>query len=163
MIRPECAEDERGISALITEAFATAEHSSGTEAEIVERLRSANALSISLVAEEERQIVGHIAFSPVTIAGADRRWFGLGPVAVRPTHQGKGIGAGLIEAGLAQLRLWGAAGCVVLGDPAYYRRFGFRADPRLTFLGPPPEYFQALRLSNDGAEGEVAYHRAFSA
>ena len=163
MIRAERAGDEHAIAALITETFATAPHSSGTEAKIVEDLRAAGALTVSLVAEQDGRIVGHIAFSPVTVAGEDRGWFGLGPVAVLPKHQAKGIGSALIEAGLAQLRDLGATGCVLLGDPAYYRRFGFGADPRLTFEGPPPEYFQALRLGDDAAEGEVAYQPAFAA
>ena len=161
MIRAERVGDEPAIAALISEAFTTATHSDGTEAEIVERLRSAGTLVISLVAELDGELVGHVAFSPVTIAEADRNWFGLGPVAVRPDRQGRGIGFKLIEAGLQELRVNGASGCVVLGEPSYYGRFGFRADPRLTFAGPPPEYFQALRWSDDAAEGAVAYHPAF--
>ena len=121
-------------------------------------LRSAGALTVSLVAEQEGELFGHVAFSPVTIGQEDRGWFGLGPVAVQPGHQNRGIGSKLIEAGLAQLRSSGASGCVVLGEPEYYARFGFRADPRLTFPGPPPEYFQALRWSDHSAQGEVAYH-----
>ena len=162
-IRAELPGDEAAIAALITEAFATAPHSSGTEAEIVEGLRSADALTLSFVVEHEGELVGHAAFSPIAISGTGRGWFGLGPIAVRPDHQSRGVGAKLIEAGLTQLRGQGASGCVVLGDPAYYCRFGFRADPRLTFPGPPPEYFQALRWSDEAAEGEVAYHPAFGA
>ena len=148
---------------MITKAFAAALHSSGTEANIVEGLRKGGALTLSLVAEQDGRIVGHIAFSPVTITGEDRGWYGLGPVAVLPEHQGEGIGAALVEAGLAQLRALRARGCVLLGDPAYYQRFGFRADPRLVLPGIPAEYFQTVRLSDDEAEGEVAYHPAFSA
>ena len=163
MIRSERAGDEPEIAALITEAFATAPHSSGTEAKIVEGLRAAGALAVSLVAAHEGRIVGHIAFSPVTITSGDGGWFGLGPVAVLPECQRTGIGGALIHAGLAELRAIGAKGCVVLGDPEYYGRFGFRADKALSFPGPPPEYFQALRFAEDSAHGEVQYHRAFSA
>ena len=162
-IRAERPEDAEAISALITEAFATAPHSDGAEAAIVEALRSAGALTISLVAHEGSQLFGHVAFSPVTIGQADRGWFGLGPVAVLPTNQSRGVGLALIDAGLKELRSRGASGCVVLGEPGYYARFGFRADPRLTFPGPPPEYFQTLRWSDHSAEGEVAYHPAFGA
>jgi predicted N-acetyltransferase YhbS len=160
-IRTERPGDEQAIAALISEAFATAAHSSGTEAQIVDALRADGALSVSLVAEQDARLVGHIAFSPVRIAGQDRGWFGLGPVAVLPGHQGQGIGARVIHAGFAEIRSRGARGCVLLGDPAYYRAFGFGADPRLVLPGVPPEYFQALRWSDDDAEGEVAYHGAF--
>ena len=163
MIRAAREGDEPAIAALITEAFATAAHSSGTEASIVEGLRQAGALALSLVAEQDGRVLGYVAFSPVTIAGEDRGWFGLGPVAVLPRFQQGGIGGALIEAGLSELRRSKAKGCVLLGDPAYYGRFGFQADPRLVLPGVPAEYFQALRLADEEAEGEVAYHPAFSA
>ena len=160
IVRPERGGDEREIHQLIETAFGGAEHSSGTEARIVDALRSAGALPLSLVAEEE-VIVGHVAFSPVTIDGRDIGWFGLGPIAVRPGRQGRGIGAALIEAGLARLRQIDAGGCVVLGEPAYYARFGFRHEPGLRYPGPPAEYFQALSFGGDVPGGEVAYHPAF--
>lgn len=162
-IRNERSGDEQAIAALIGEAFATAARSSGTEAQIVNSLRAAGALLISLVAQHDAELIGHIAFSSVTIAGQDRGWFGLGPVAVVPGHQGQGNGTRLIQEGLAQLRRRGAKGCVLLGDPAYYRRFGFGSDSRLVLPGVPLEYFQALRWSDDEAEGEVGYHRGFDA
>jgi putative acetyltransferase len=80
---------------------------------------------------------------------------------VAPDHQGQGIGAGLIREGLAQLKALGAQGCVLLGDPAYYGRFGFQNDPRLTLAGVPPEYFQALPVTTEGPQGAVAFHAAF--
>lgn len=162
-IRPERPGDEPVISALITKAFATADHSSGTEAAIVDGLRDDDALTLSLVAEAEEVIVGHIAFSPITIDGQDQGWFGLGPVAVAPDRQRHGIGDALVRQGLAQLRASGANGCVVLGDPAYYARFGFTADPRLTPADIPPEYFQALHFGGDASTGMVHYHAAFAA
>ena len=82
---------------------------------------------------------------------------------MRPKHQSKGIGVALTEAGLAQLRAIGARGCVVLGDPAYYRRFGFQADPRLVLPEVPPEYFQILHFTDDQPEGDVTYNSAFAA
>ncbi len=160
-IRAERRGDEAAIAAMIEAAFDQAEHSDGTEAMIVERLREAGALTLSLVADADGDLVGHIAFSPVTIAGDDVGWFGLGPVAVSPGRQRRGIGDRLIRAGLGQLQAMGAAGCVVLGEPAYYGRFGFVSDPRLTYPGPPPEYFQALCFSGSAPTGEVAYHPAF--
>jgi putative acetyltransferase len=161
-IRPEAAGDREVIAHLIEAAFARAAHRSGTEAAIVARLRSAGALAVSLVAEEGRIVLGHVAFSPVTIAGQNCRWFGLGPVAVLPADQGRGIGTALIEAGLSELRSNGARGCVVLGEPAYYRRFGFIADARLRLPGPPAEYFQSLAFLGGVPDGTVEYHPAFA-
>lgn len=162
-IRPERPEDVAIIREVTTAAFAMAEHSSGTEGAIVDALRAAGALRISLVATEEDQVVGHVAFSPVTLDGADIGWYGLGPVSVRPDLHGLGLGAALISAGLERLEKLGAKGCVVLGDPAYYRRFGFRQDPAIHYQGVPPEYFMALSLDGSKANGEVAYHSGFSA
>jgi len=161
-IRPERPCDTDTIRHLVTAAFAGASHASGTEAVIVDGLREAGALTVSLVAEQGGEIVGHVAFSPVLIDGRPGNWFGLGPVAVRPNRQGEGVGSALIRAGLAQLHDLGGQGCVVLGDPAYYRRFGFASHPRLWLGGVPPEYFQQLRFGAQQAAGQVTYHPAFS-
>ncbi|GFE74188.1 GCN5 family N-acetyltransferase [Novosphingobium sp. TCA1] len=147
----------------MTAAFLGAEHASGTEGAIVDALRDSGALTISLVAESDDAIVGHVAFSPITIDGAEIGWFGLGPVAVAPDLQRGGIGARLIEAGLARLREMGAQGCVVLGDPTYYARFGFVSDPALAYPGVPAEYFQRLVMTGAAPAGTVAYHQGFNA
>uniref|UniRef100_A0A9E7ZTV1 N-acetyltransferase n=1 Tax=Bosea sp. NBC_00436 TaxID=2969620 RepID=A0A9E7ZTV1_9HYPH len=164
-IRPEQPADSDAIRALTTEAFATAPHSSGTEAAIVDGLRAAGALTLSLVAvedgEQSSEILGHVAFSPVTIDGAERGWFGLGPVSVRPGRQRGGIGSELIREGLRRLREMGAAGCVLLGAPAYYGRFGFANDPALVLEGVPPEYFMRLGFGGEMPAGTVRYHAAF--
>lgn len=159
-IRPERADDKAVIRALTTQAFAGAPHSAGTEAGIVDRLRADEALTLSLVADDAGVIVGHVAFSPVSIGDVDG-WFGLGPVSVAPARQGQGIGAALIVEGLARLREHGANGCVLLGDPAYYARFGFAHDPAIIYPGPPPEYFQALAFGDRRVAGIVTYHPAF--
>ncbi len=160
-IRPERAADEGAIAELISEAFAGAGHSDGTEAAIVDRLREAGALRISLVAVVDGKVAGHVAFSPVTIDGQHRGWFGLGPVAVTPNRQRSGVGVALICKGLEQLQEQGAYGCVVVGEPTYYGRFGFAADQCLTYPGLPPLFFQALAFSGDMPAGTVAYHPAF--
>lgn len=160
-IRPETSADASAISALIEAAFAIADHSNGTEAAIVERLRDADALTASLVAVEDSEIVGHAALSPITIDGADMGWLGLGPVAVRPDRQRKGIGDALIREALERAAKLGARGCVVLGEPGYYGRFGFRSRPQLHYPGSPREYFQALPFVEAVPSGEVAYHAAF--
>ena len=161
-IRDERAEVADRISALTSAAFAGAAHSSGTEAKIVEGLRRAGALTASMVAADP-EIVGHVAFSPVTIDGATGRWYGLGPVSVLPGRQGQGVGGRLIREGLDRLARAGAEGCVVLGDPLYYARFGFESDPGLKYGDVPPEYFQRLLLGGPPRSGEVAFHAAFDA
>jgi predicted N-acetyltransferase YhbS len=164
LIRPECESDIDSIADVITRAFAVAEHASGTEAQIVEKLRSRGRLSVSLVAEFEGTVVGHIAASPVSISNhAEGCWYGLGPVAVSPELHGKGIGGRLIRETFARLTELGADGCVVLGESAYYGRFGFRVYDSLRLPGLPPEYFMAIVLRGNGKipEGSVSYDEAF--
>lgn len=161
IVRPEHPKDIEEIRALITTAFDGAPYSDGTEGAIVDALRKGGALSVSLVAERGGEIVGHVAFSPVQIDGNELRWYGLGPVAVRPDRQRQGIGTRLIEAGLDQIKSMGAAGCVVLGYPGYYSRFGFKADPTLSFPGVPQHYFQCLDFGTAARQGVVVYHQAF--
>ena len=160
-IRSEHPDDEEAISTVIIAAFLKAEHSGGNEAQIVDRLREEENLAVSLVATENNKIVGHVALSPVTIDGRSEGWFGLGPVSVVPNRQRHGIGSALIEAGLASIREQGARGCVVLGEPAYYSRFGFATDPNLCLAGVPPEYFQRLSFDDQPCSGVVNYHPAF--
>ncbi len=162
-IRPEIREDRAVIHALTEAAFREAPHSSHTEQFIVDALRSRGELSLSLVAEKDGQVVGHVALSPVTISDGSTGWFGLGPISVLPGWQGQGVGAALMHAALDALREQGAQGCVLLGEPAYYGRFGFRAEPGLVLPGVPPEYFQALCLRPPMAQGEVQYSPAFEA
>ena len=161
-IRTETDADAPAIDALLRAAFAGQPHSQGHEPRMVAALRQAQALSVGLVADIDGRIAGHIAFSPVSIAGAPH-WYGLGPVAVEPTDQGHGIGSALVRAGLLELRKIQAAGCVVLGDPAWYTRFGFQPHPQLRLDGVAPEYFLALALDGSLPSGHVTYHAAFQA
>ncbi len=160
-IRPETDADHAAIGALTTAAFAGAPHSSGTEAAIIDALRAAGGLTLSLVADDGGGVVGHVAFSPVRIDGRQAGWFGLGPVSVAPDRQGQGIGGALIREGLARLAAAGAKGCVLLGDPGYYRRFGFQADPGLVLPDVPPEYVLRLVLAGAPPRGTVAFHPGF--
>ena len=160
-IRHELPSDAAAIKAVTIAAFRFAEHSSGTEQFIVRALRDSGQLAVSLVADEDGRIQGHAAVSPVTITTGTPGWYGLGPVSVVPERQGKGIGTMLIAQALEQLRTSGAAGCVVLGEPDYYSRFGFNADPRLVLPGVPTEYFQAITFHGEVPVGEVAYHASF--
>ena len=163
IVRFEALADTSLIRSLTDAAFDGVAHSNRTEGAIVDALRQAGALSISLVAERDDTIVGHAAFSPVLIDGEDLGWFGLGPVSVSPSLQRSGIGTALIEEGLKLLKHRGAGGCVVLGDPNYYRRFGFTNDHTLRYGDVPAEYFQSMLLSGDPAQGEVTYHEGFEA
>jgi putative acetyltransferase len=162
-LRREAPGDAEAIEAVTVAAFLDAPHTEHTEQFIVRALRAAGQLSVSLVAEHEGVIVGHVAISPVTVSDGANNWFGLGPVSVIPSHQGRGIGSQLVTQALAELRDRGAAGCVVLGEPGYYGRFGFRTVPRLTLPGVPPEYFQALSFRGELPSGDVAYHASFEA
>lgn len=162
-LREEVPSDSDAISALIQAAFATAAHSSQTEAYIVLALRRRGRLSISLVAEHAGQLLGHVAVSPVSLDDGSIGWYGLGPIAVLPERQGEGIGSLLMQAAIARLQALGAAGCVLLGEPDYYQRFGFRALPGLRLADVPPAYFLALPLAGEVPQAEVRYDPAFEA
>ncbi len=165
-LRDENVGDVDGIDAVTRAAFAEAAHSSHTEHLIVRALRAAGALSVSLVAEDRTAIIGHVAISPVTIIdGLGRpvtRWYGLGPISVLPDRQGHGVGSALMAQALGLLRERGAAGCVLLGEPGYYQRFGFQADPALQLPGVPPAYFMTLPFEGFVPQGVVQYHAAFA-
>ena len=162
-IREEISNDIDIIRSITRAAFIPIVHSSQTESAIVDALRDSGALSISLVAVESGEVIGHVAFSPITIEGVDKGWFGLGPVSVRPDKQKKGIGATLIEDGLRRLLLTKAKGCVVLGDPNYYSRFDFETDAELFLDGVPAEYFMMRTFEGYTPHGRVAYHKSFDA
>lgn len=158
-IGEERADDAPLIRALVRAAFTGGGH----EPDIVDRLRAAGALALSLVAVEQGEIVGHVAFSPVRIDGRDQGWLGLGPLAVRPDRQRTGIGSALVREGLGRIERMGAVGCVLLGSPAYYGQFGFVADARLMLPDVPPRYFQRLVFAgHEVPEGVVAFHPAFA-
>lgn len=163
MIRPETPADAAAIAALTTAAFQNAPHTSGTEAFIVNALRRAGAMSVSLVAEQGGELVGHVATSPVAIADGTSGWHGLGPISVLPVCQGQGIGSALMRAALQALREQGAAGIMLVGDPGYYRRFGFRNQPQLVYPDIPPEYFLVLPFTDALPRGTVSFHEAFGA
>lgn len=161
IVRPEQDRDIDAIRALTETAFKSAPHADGTEHLIIDRLRAVGALTLSLVAEVDGVVVGHVAFSPVTVSDGSAGWYGLGPISVDPSRQGEGIGGRLIREGLDRLKALGATGCVLLGDPAYYSRFGFAADPKLMLDGVPPEYFMRVAFSPVYGEGTVSYHSGF--
>ncbi|HIW90163.1 MAG TPA: N-acetyltransferase [Candidatus Corynebacterium avicola] len=173
VIRPEGAdgEDVGAIHALTAEAFATVDHASGTESAIIDALREADALTVSLVAVHAGRIVGHVAASPVTLDPPAEGWFGLGPLSVHPEFQRQGVGSALVKAVVDALVDQDATGAVLLGDPGLYERFGFAARDGLTMEGLDPDnaaFFQALRLdviddadaAANGQAGDASYPRA---
>jgi len=161
-IRAEMATDRDAIRSLTARAFAGHPFSDGSEPRIIDVLREAGALALSLVSVVDDRIVGHVAFSPVG-PPALQRWFALGPVSVEPSFQRRGVGGQLIEAGLRALRARGANGCVVLGDHRYYGRFGFSVAPAIAPPDYPTEYFQVLSFGASVPHVQVAFHAAFPA
>ncbi len=162
-IRKETESDIEAIGEVTKAAFENHPYSHGTEQFIVDALRSAGALTVSLVAEDDGRVVGHIAFSPVTISDGSTDWYGVGPVSVLPKCQRQGIGKSLVRQGLSLLGDLGAGGCVLVGDPQYYERFGFKNLPELVLDGVPQEYFLALTFGENKAQGVVVFHEGFSA
>ncbi len=161
IIRDETASDINAISDVTKAAFATLPISRHTEQFIINALRAAKVLTISLVAQVDGHVVGHIAFSPVTISDGSGNWYGLGPISVSPECQRQGIGKALMQEGLSRLKALGAAGCVLVGDPGYYVRFGFQSLPELTHEGIPQEYVLALPFGANTARGAVTFHPGF--
>ena len=162
-IRPETPSDEEAIEQVTRRAFLSHPYSQQTEQFIIRALRADHALSVSLVAEDAGRIVGHIALSPVTVSDGAAGWYGLGPISVEPDLQRRGVGRALMESGLAELRTIGAKGCVLVGEPAFYLRFGFANNPALVLDGVPQEFFLSLSLGASSAHGNVQFHPAFQA
>ena len=160
-IRPERSSDVEAISQLIESAFLGMPYADGDEAELVETLRSENALSISLVAACDGTVVGQVAFSPARPPGGALGWYALGPVAVLPAHQGGGIGSALIRAGLQAVVELDARGCILTGDPAYYSRFGFTLSGKNAPPGEPAEFFMVKLLRGRLPAGPIRFHGAF--
>lgn len=162
-IRSEVPLDAGAIDTITRAAFEGHPLSRQTEHFIVRALRGADALSASLVAVLDGAVIGHVAVSPVRVGGQMLGWFGLGPVSVVPAYQRKGVGSALVRAVLERLTTTGAGGCVLLGDPAYYGRFGFAKATGLHLAGVPEDHFLSLAWAEPVPAGEVTYHPAFNA
>jgi putative acetyltransferase len=163
-IRAEEQSDWSAVRAVNLSAFETP-----AEANLVEALREQARPFVSLVAEDNGPILGHIMFSPVSLAGHPAlRIMGLAPMAVAPEHQRKGIGTALVRAGLEQCKQRGFGAVVVLGHPGYYPRFGFSPSARFGIgceYEVPEDVFMVVELQTGylrGASGKIKYHTAFS-
>lgn len=163
IIRNETTSDIASITDVTIAAFNTLAISQHTEQFIIHSLRAAKALTLSLVAEIDGRVVGHIAFSPVKISDGSTGWYGLGPVSVLPENQKRGIGTSLINKGLSKLKELGGQGCALVGDPNYYRRFGFRNIPSLIHERVPPEVFLVFPFTEKVPQGTVVFHEGFLA
>jgi putative acetyltransferase len=163
LIRDETCTDYEVISEVTISAFETMEISNHTEQFIIQALRSAKALTVSLVAEVDGIVVGHIAFSPVTMSDGTKDWYGLGPVSVHPEYQRNGIGKALIQEGLSRIQDLKAKGCCLVGHPQYYRQFGFKNVEGLVHEGVPQEVFFALSFDENIPQGNVLFHGGFEA
>lgn len=154
---------EKDIENVTRLAFLNAPHTEHTEHFIVNALRKAKELTISLVAKMNDKIVGHVAVSGVAISDGSKNWYGLGPISVLPEYQSQGVGHALMLSAITQLKDINASGCVLLGDPGFYSKFGFKAEENLVLTGVPAEYFQTLLINGDLPKGSVEYHPAFNA
>ncbi|WP_310450489.1 N-acetyltransferase [Sulfuritalea sp.] len=162
-IRNETDADAGAIADLTIAAFSTLPISNHTEQFIIAALRAAKALTVSLVAEIDGRVVGHIAFSPVAMSDGSSAWYGLGPVSVLPEYQRQGIGGALIQEGLSRLKKLGARGCCLVGHPDYYRRFGFENTRGLGLEGVPQDVFFVMSFDGRMPQGSVEFHEAFKA
>ena len=163
IIRKETVADIEAITEVTIAAFKTLPISNQTEHFIIKALRSADVLTISLVAEIDERVVGHIAFSPVIISDGTKDWYGLGPISVLPEYQKQGIGKSLINKGLSSLKELGGQGCALVGDPDYYKQFGFRNFPDLVHEGIPQEVFLAFPFNKKVPQGTIEFHESFLA
>jgi putative acetyltransferase len=163
LIRADEPNDFAAVHAVNASAFETL-----AEANLVDTLRKQAHPIVSLVAADDKTVVGHIMFSPVSLSGhPGLNMMGLAPMAVAPGHQRKGIGSALVRAGLEQCRQLGCGAVVVLGHPEYYPRFGFLPSARFGIgceYEVPEDVFMVLELQPrflHGASGIVKYHAAF--
>jgi len=163
VIRSETGADVGIIADVTIAAFSTLPISNHTEQFIIAALRAANALTVSLVAEMDGRVVGHIAFSPVVMSDGSPGWYGLGPVSVLPEYQAQGIGGALIQEGLSRLKGLGARGCCLVGHPEYYKRFGVRNPRGLVHEGVPEDVFFAMSFDGLIPKGTVEFHEGFKA
>lgn len=160
-IRKEHPADYQAIRQVTELAFQGKEYAGGDEQDIINRLRATNALTLSYVAVDNETIVGHIAFSPAIAEDRSAPWFALGPVSVMPEQQRKGIGSALIRQGLSELKKTGALGCILTGDPAFYKKFDFNLKPENAPANEPKEYFMVKLFTPFEPIGSFSFHSAF--
>ena len=165
-IRAEQPADCARIRHITEAAFKGRPYADGDEQDVIDSLRAVGKLSISLVAELNGELVGHIAFSEAVCSDGSSPWFALGPVSVLPERQSQGVGSALIHRGIAELEARGALGCILTGNPDYYRRFGFELAPEHVPVKESAEFFMLKKLdlkklNNQPISGRFSFHAAF--
>jgi putative acetyltransferase len=163
IVRDQTESDFAALHDLVIAAFKTMPYACGREQFIMDALWRTDAATVALVAEDADAIVGQVAFSKVKIGGADVGWHACGPLSVLPKRHKQGVGSALMRAGLERLRALGGKGCVLVGDPAYYRRFGFENTDAMRSPGVRPEVFTALLIAGEMPKGDVEFDKAFEA
>jgi putative acetyltransferase len=158
LIRPEAPNDTVAIHDLTKRAFDGKRYSDGNEQDLIDALRHAGALSVSLVAEDAKEIVGHVAFSPAIAQDGSAGWYALGPISVEPTRQRQGIGGALVHQGMVRLIAMEASGCVLIGDTNYYQRHGFAPRPDLAPAGEPAANYMIRSLIAGTPTPSVSFH-----
>jgi putative acetyltransferase len=160
-IRLEEPRDITTVQDVIRRAFAPMPFGDDNDQHLTNKFRAAGELSLSLVAEKDGVIVGHVALTPAVHESGAAGWFALGPLAVEPDLQRKGIGTALI----AEAKVWlagrGAAGCIVMGDTNYYPRHGFMPTPESAPPNEPAAYFMVLAMQRQIPPGRFAFHPLF--
>lgn len=160
-IRPEYFHDHEAIAAVTQRAFAPMPFADGDEQHLPRKLRDAGDLSLSLVAEKADKLIGQITFSPAIARDGSQGWFALGPVAVDPEYQSLGIGGQMIISGIDWLYKQDAAGCILVGNPSYYSRFGFISFPSLCPIQNLKQFFQILPMRIKQPKTIVDFHPLF--
>jgi putative acetyltransferase len=160
-IRPETTSDREAIYEVTRRAFRGMPFTDGDEPDLIDNLREAGLLVLSLVAEDGDTVVGQITFSPATISSGTGPWYALGPVSVEPERQGEGIGSRLVNEGLNAISARNALGCILTGNPLYYRRFGFELRPKNCPLKEQKEHFMVRLLADVEPEGSFVFHSLF--
>ncbi len=163
LIRFETPNDVDAIHQLTKQAFAAMPYSDGSEPYIIDALRRDGDLSLSLVMECENRLIGHIAFSPIKINDQHLNWYGLGPVSVAPELQKQGYGSQLIRKGLKDVQAIGALGCALIGNPNYYKRFGFNSHKGFTYGDLDQQYVMQNPFDGEPRLGHLTYAKGFDA
>lgn len=161
VVRHENKLDQNAIAELTKRAFAPMEYSDGDEQDMIDRLRKSGRLSLSLLVEHQGVLVGHVAFARMLTSNRPTDWYSLGPIAVEPHLQRRHIGTALIHAGLDQLRSIGALGCVLVGDPHYYLRFGFVVMPKFAPERQPATHFMVNAFQDSEPPSGFDFDTAF--
>lgn len=161
-IRSERPEDYQAIHDVTQRAFAPMPHADGDEHQIIGRLRDAGVLAVSLVAEQAARVIGQVTLTPAAPVDGAPGWYALGPIAVEPDFKHQGIGSALISSAIDWMKEQDAAGCILVGNPAYYRRFGFRPFPQFAPAGQPAQFFQVLPLRAAEPSCTISFHPLFS-